>query len=260
MADSALPTAPTVTTIPVMACRDVDELADFYEALGFRTTYRQAKPYVYVAVEGRGFGLHFSRVPAGADTDREDVGCCLVIVDDVAAMHADLSATMRSAFGKVLAKGRPRITRYRPGASRFTLVDPSGNSLIFIQADIPEEVDYGGAAHLTGLAKALDNARIFRDFKLDDKAALRAVTSALKRHSKDASPAQLGTALAVLVELATALGDDQLAAQRLAELRALDLTEADWAVVEPELRNTELLQSWRDGTSPPRSPSPHSSP
>lgn len=250
MADSALPKDTTVTTIPVMACRDVDELVDFYEAMGFRTTYRQAKPYVYVAVEGRGFGLHFSRVPAGADTVNEDVGCCLIIVDDVATMHADLSATMRAAFGKVLSKGQPRITRYRPGASRFTLVDASGNSLIFIQADIPEDVDYGGAAHLTGLAKVLDNARILRDFKLDDKAALRAVTSGLKRKSEGATPALLGTALAVLVELATALGDDELAAQRLAELRALNLTEADWAVVEPELRNTEMLQSWRDGTAP----------
>lgn len=208
MADSALPSETTARTVPVMACRDVNELVDFYEALGFRTTYRQDKPYVYVAVEGRGFGLHFSRVPAGADTENEDVGCCLVIVDDVAAVHADLSATMRAAFGKVLVTGRPRITRYRPGASRFTPVDPSANSLIFIQGDIPEDVQYGGAAHLTGLAKALDNARVFRDFKLDDKAALRAVTSGLKRHSESASPAELEAAHVMVAELKADIGKE----------------------------------------------------
>ncbi len=226
MADSALPSRLTVTTLPVMACRDVDELADFYEALGFRTTYRQQKPYVYLAVEGRGFGLHFSRIPAGADIEREDVGCCLVLVEDVAAMHADLSAAMRAAFGKVLVKGRPRITRYRSGASRFTLIDPSGNSLIFIQRDIPEDIEYGGAADLAGLPKVLDNARILRDFKLDDKAALRAVTSGLKRHTEGATRDEIEAALVMLVELATELGDDALAKQRQAELDALRATGA----------------------------------
>jgi len=208
MADSALPSTSTVTTVPVMACHDVDELAEFYEALGFRTTYRQARPYVYLAVEGWGFGLHFSRVPKGADTENEDVGCCLVLVDDVAASHADFSAAMREAFGKVLVKGRPRITRYRPGASRFTLVDASGNSLIFIQRGIPEDVEYGGAAHLTGLAKALDNARIFRDFKLDDKAALRAVTSGLKRHTDGATRDEIEAAHTMVAELEADIDED----------------------------------------------------
>lgn len=211
MAESAPPStgsATTVTTVPVLACRDVDECVDFYEALGFRTTYRQSKPYVYVAVEGRGFDLHFSRVPAGADPVNEDVACCLVLVADVAAMHADLSAAMRAAVGKVLTKGRPRITRYRPGASRFTLIDPSGSSLIFIQRDIPEEVEYGGAEHLTGLAKALDNARVLRDFKLDDRAALRAVTSGLRRHSEGASPAELEAANTMLAELKAAIAEE----------------------------------------------------
>jgi hypothetical protein len=34
---------------------------------------------------------------------------------------------MRRAYGRVLAKGLPRITRYRTGASRFTVTDLSGN-------------------------------------------------------------------------------------------------------------------------------------
>ncbi|KGN34174.1 glyoxalase [Knoellia sinensis KCTC 19936] len=196
------------TTVPILGCRDVDETVEFYEALGFHTTHRQVRPYPYVAVTGHGFDLHFSRVPSGADPENEDVGACLVLVDDVAGSHAALSASKRTAFGKVLAKGRPRITRYRPGASRFTLVDPSGNSLIFIQSDVEEAVDYRGAAGLTGVAKALDNARVLRDFKLDDRAALRAITSGLRRHSDSASPDDLEAARRMAAELEAVIGDE----------------------------------------------------
>ncbi|MDW5328297.1 hypothetical protein [Plantactinospora sp. KLBMP9567] len=73
------------------------------------------------------------------------------------------------ALGKVLVKGLPRITRFRPGASRFTIVDPSGNSIVFIRRDEPQDLEYGGSKQLTGLAKVLDNARILREFKTDDR-------------------------------------------------------------------------------------------
>ncbi|GAB3932889.1 hypothetical protein GCM10027614_02870 [Micromonospora vulcania] len=70
------------------------------------------------------------------------------------------------------------MTRYRSGASRFSIVDPSGNTIIFIQRDEPAEVEYGGSKALQGLARVLDNARILREFKTDDRAAFRALSSA----------------------------------------------------------------------------------
>ncbi|MDG4824668.1 hypothetical protein O7635_22690 [Asanoa sp. WMMD1127] len=55
---------------------------------------------------------------------------------------------------------RHRRTPAAPGASRFTVMDPSGNSIVFIQRDEPAELDYGGdlamaLAMLVELAVAL---------------------------------------------------------------------------------------------------------
>lgn len=72
-------------------------------------------------------------------------------------------------FGRV---ARDEEDRFRPGATRFTLVDPSGNQLRIIQKNEPE-FDYGGSKDLSGLAKALDNARILSGLKNDDTAARR---------------------------------------------------------------------------------------
>jgi hypothetical protein len=75
-------------------------------------------PYLYLAFAMSGFQLHYGEVPKGIDPDDEDAGGCLVMVDDVASYHAAFTAAMRESYGKVLAKGLPRITRYRPGTTR----------------------------------------------------------------------------------------------------------------------------------------------
>lgn len=80
------------------------------------------------------------------------------------------------------------MTRYRAGASRFSVVDPSGNTIIFIRRDEPAELEYGGSKRLQGLARVLDNARILREFKTDDLAAFRALNSGLRRHGGQPRP------------------------------------------------------------------------
>lgn len=226
---------PNETTVPIMRCASVEETLDFYEALGFETVYRQSRPYTYLVLRWSGFELHFGPGP-------EDPGSCLVMVDAVAPYHAALVAAMRRAYGKVLSSGRPRITRYRPGASRFTLFDPSGNSVYFVQRDEPLEVEYGGSKELTGLAKALDNARILREFKNDDLQAFRALKSALRRHGADAAPAERAIALCHLVDLATALGEPT--DPWLTDLRGLELTTDDRRRIESELGYLTGLQGW----------------
>lgn len=194
----------------------VEETLAFYEALGFRATYRQSKPYVYLALQWSGFQLHFGPAPKGLDPAREESGGCLVLVDAVAPYRAAFVAAMRRVHGKVLSSGLPRITGHRPGASRFTLVDPSGNSIMFIQRDEPAELEYGGSKKLTGLAKALDNARILREFKNDDLQAFRALKSAL---GEPADP-------------------------WAADLRGLELSADDRRRVESELGHLAGLQEW----------------
>ncbi|MEV0191072.1 glyoxalase [Kitasatospora purpeofusca] len=238
------------TTVPVLPCVSVDETLEFYQALGFEVTYKQTRPYVYLALEWSGFALHFGTPPKNIDPSHEDGGGCLVLVDEVAPYHAEFTRALRAAYGRTLSKGRPRITRFRPGASRFTLVDPSGNSIIFIQRDEPAELEYGGSKDLAGLAKALDNARVFSEFKNDDRAALRVLVTALRRHGDAAPPLELARTLATLVELATALEETDGVEEWRRRLNALDLTEAERHRAAAGLRDAEALRLWRDGADP----------
>jgi hypothetical protein len=164
------------------------------------------------------------------------------MVDAVAPYHAAFVTAMRRVYGKVLSSGLPRITRYRPGASRFTLIDPSGNSIMFIQRDEPAELEYGGSKKLTGLAKALDNARILREFKDDDLQAFRALKSAVRRHGADAPAVERAIALCHLVDLAKVLSEPT--DPWLGELRDLQLSTDDRRRIEAELGHLAGLQEW----------------
>lgn len=237
-------TRPNETTVPLLSCVSAEETLAFYRALGFEVTYEQARPYVYLAFRWSGFELHYGSASAGVDPALENTGGCMVLVDAVAPYHAALTRAMRAAHGKVLGRGLPRITRYRPGASRFKLMDPSGNAIIFIQRGEPDKLDYGGSPELDGLAKALDQGRIYRDFKHDDRAALRHVKSALRRHGDAAPAVDRALALATLVELSVALDEHDRIDEWTGELRAIALTPEERARVAAELDNADGLRAW----------------
>jgi hypothetical protein len=178
------------------------------------------------------------------DPSQEKTGGCLVMVDAAAPYHAAFAEAMRCQYGKVLAKGLPRITRYRPGASRFTVMDPSGNSIVFIQRDEPEELEYGGSKQLQGLARVLDNARMLREFKNDDRAALRALNSGLRRHGDGAAPVEQAMALAALIELSTALEEPDRLPEWGARLEQLVLSAEERRQVESAVADPTLLERW----------------
>lgn len=81
-------------TVPLMPCASVEDALAFYEALGFEATYKQSRPYVYLALQWSGFQLHFGPAPKGLDPAREESGGCLVMVDAVAPYHAEFVAAM----------------------------------------------------------------------------------------------------------------------------------------------------------------------
>ncbi|HET9258483.1 MAG TPA: glyoxalase [Pseudonocardiaceae bacterium] len=232
------------TTVPVLPCVSVDETLAFYQALGFEVVYKQVKPYIYLALGWSGFELHFGKAPEGLDPSKENNGGALVMVDAAAPYHAAFTQAMRQAYGKVLATGRPRITRYRQGASRFTLIDPSGNSIIFIQRDEPIKLEYGGSKRLEGLAKALDNARIFSEFKHDNRTALRVIRAALRKYESSAPAVDRALALATLIELATALDEHDTIDEWREQLGAIQLTDAEQRQVDDRLHNTDDLRLW----------------
>lgn len=230
-----------VTMVPVLHCVNADATTEFFTALGFETTYSQRKPYLYLAFVWDDIEIHFGSAPASVDVTNEETGGCLVMADQVATYHAQIVAAMRKAYGKVLGSGLPRVTRFRPGASRFTLMDPSGNAIIFIQRDEPEELEYGGSTSLIGLANALDNARILREFKNDDLQAFRALKSAIRRHAADATVLDRARALVQLSDLAQTL--EESATEWEEALGALGLSEDDRQVLHNEFQHLEHLSA-----------------
>ncbi|HET6736664.1 glyoxalase [Mycobacterium sp.] len=236
----------TATTIPMLPCTAAEATAEFYGALGFDTSDQQTRPYLYMAFTLADIGLHFKEAAPHLDPGDELSGGCLVLVDDVAGYHRDFSERLRAHYGRVPARGLPRLTRLRQGASRFCLFDPSGNCVVFINRDEPE-VEYGGSRALSGLAKALDNVRIFRDFKNDDVLAARALDTALDRHRDTAPRVDVARALADRVELAIALGDQAGVDATRAELDAMALTQEEREQIATELRAIADLQRWLSG-------------
>ncbi|MEV6254031.1 glyoxalase [Nocardia sp. NPDC051911] len=235
------------TAVPQLWTSDLTDTLDFYRTLGYTVTHEQTRPYVYGAVEDHGCALHFVPAPKDADIPAERAGC-LVMVDDVASRHRAFSAALRSRYGKIPAKGLPRITRFRPGQSRFTVIDPAGNQVIYIQRDEPPKVEYGGSKELDGLSRVLDNARILRDFKTDDKAAFRVLEVGLGRFRSEAPRLDVARALAALAELAVATGDPGGADGFRAELRAMELSAEERAYIADDLRASDELSSWLSET------------
>ncbi|MGW4531901.1 glyoxalase [Nocardia sp. NPDC004340] len=220
-------------SVPMLWGGELPETLDFYRTLGYTVTYEMTRPYTYGIVERDGFQLHFGPTPKDLSAEGAHVGC-LVLVDEVEPWHAEFKAALRARYGKVPARGAPRITRFRTGQTRFTVVDPVGNTVIYIQRDEPDP-EYGGSTQLDGLARVLDNARIFRDSKNDDATAVRVLETGLRRHADTAPLVDRTRALAMLAEIAAVAGEAERVAELLAEIEGLGLSDADRAAVAGDL-------------------------
>jgi len=229
------------TTVPLLPCESLAETLDFYRALGFEVTHEQDEPYVYAAVRRGGVALHFHRFKGqGGKT-----GSCLAIVPDVGAYHRAFADGLRARYGRVPTAGLPRITRLRQGQTRFTALDPSGNSLTFIQRDEPD-VDYARYdAPTSRMAAVLGKAAFLRDTYIDDRAAASVLDKALARGEE--GPLERALALAARAELAVAMGDDERLRAVRAELAGLTLSEEDRERHRAELEAADALERWIHG-------------
>ncbi|MED1723977.1 VOC family protein [Brevibacillus parabrevis] len=120
-------------TIPIFPCRSIDEQLEFYQALGFELTYRQAKPNLYACVRHRIVELHFF-VWKQLDPSAS-YSMCYVHVRDVDAVHKEFCENLKNAYGKVHSRDFPRITKPNNLAEdrRCNLIDPAGNRLLIGQ-------------------------------------------------------------------------------------------------------------------------------
>lgn len=223
------------TAIPCLPCVSLAETLDFYQALGFEVTYQQASPYVWAATKRGGLDLHFYGLKEMKP--EECHSCCLVQVEDPEPLHQTFSEALRTKFGKLPVAGFPRITRFKPGQTRFTVVDPNGNSVVYLRRDEPEGMD----PKLTGLPKALVTATRLRDSKNDDASAAKVLDVALARYP-DAPPLDRARALAARAELAVARGEAEILRTVRAELQTIDLPDQDRETYRHELEAAEVLE------------------
>lgn len=209
-------------TIPILACRDLDDVVGFYTALGFAVTYRQTRPNPYLCLRREDIQLHFASVE-GFDPERS-LGSVIVLAPDVGALFDAFAAGLRAAHGKLPVAGIPRITRPRRKQGTtggFTVVDPGGNWLRISPAAAGREDDRPEGR----LERALRAAARQGDAHGDVAGAVRVLENALARHP-EAPVAERVAALAYLVELHVRAGVPERATAVLAQLRALDAEAA----------------------------------
>jgi hypothetical protein len=231
------------TTTPLFPCASLGGVLDFYQALGFKVTYQQETPYVYGAVRRGGCELHFFR-PKGAGA-KTTTGTCLVMVSEVEPVYQAFAVALRDKYGKLPTAGAPRISRLRKGQCRFNLIDPPGNSLIFVGRD--EQYEYPDTeawSALSRLARAIEMAANLRDMQYDDAAAAKVLDVALAK-DEPASPVDRARALAARAELALALGDAERARAVRAELRQVRLSDEDRERFRDELQAADDLERWQ---------------
>jgi catechol 2,3-dioxygenase-like lactoylglutathione lyase family enzyme len=219
---------------PILPCPDVDEAVAFYEALGFRRTYRQQRPNPHAVVEREDMGIHLAGIdgfdPAGS------YASVIITVPDAEALYGQFADGLRAHLGRLPTAGIPRLLRPRRKqgtATGFTVVDVGGNWLRFYRAAdaaAPEEPE----VRTTGLARAVEVAARQGDARGDDASALQALDAGLTRHP-DAPPVDRVRALAYRAELLHRLGRDAEARAAFDDADAVGLTPAEQDAAGPDL-------------------------
>lgn len=243
--------------IPILPCRDLDDVVPFYEALGFTVTHRQARPNPYLCVQRGGLDLHFFGV---ASFDPESsMGSAILQVADAGALFDEFAEGLRAWLGRLPLTGVPRITRPRRKqgtAGGFTVVDPGGNWLRVVasppQAATPaDEATRADAAtpstssdssgHVARLERVLLNAARQGDAHGDVRTAISVLETGLARYQ--VLDVERIPALAYLAELRLRDDDPDAARAVIATVDALVLSASDRRRVAAELRAVDELRT-----------------
>lgn len=192
--------------IPVLKYVDIPATISFWETLGFINTYRQDRPYKYAVVERNGCHLHFY-YSKNIDALTPNNGC-LIIVNDIQNSYQEFVSGLKNSVGRVPTSGLPRISRMKPRGTRFTVTDPSGNSVIFIQHGNKDKADYNSLdQNLSEFDKSIALAIRLRDFKEDYTAAIKTLDNVLKKAGTGVSKDRIIEALRMKAEIVSILND-----------------------------------------------------
>jgi hypothetical protein len=160
---------------------------------------------------------------------------CLIIVSNAASEHLAFTQRMKQFYGKVPSVGIPRISRTKPGQTRFTVTDPAHNSIIFITRGNEDNEVYTNAERkdLSPLQKALALAIRLRDLKLDYPAALKVIEKGL-RHVQEEKTLDFARALHVKADLAFLMNDLGLQQRVQIEIAKISLTSEQQESIKKE--------------------------
>ncbi|MFD6091938.1 hypothetical protein ACFWGN_07445 [Oerskovia sp. NPDC060338] len=212
--------------VPLLPCASIDEIGDFAAALGFEVTYRQTRPYPYLALRREGIDLHYFGIEGFRPED--SYGSCLVVVDDTEPLYDAWAAGLRAAHGRLPLSGFPRITRPRrranaDGLSGFSLVDPSGNWIRVVRRAVDGPAgDTVDAAEATGSVPdvpAVDAAELGAALEGESR-LLRAVSNAVVQADSRGDVGQAAKILDGALRREEALGDAGASARDRVEAQA----------------------------------------
>lgn len=213
----------TEVTIPILPCRSIDETLDFYRALGFEVTYRQKRPNTFAVVERGGIQLQFFVLRALDPSS--SYSTCYVLTQDVDGLYRAFTDGLKQSLGRLPSRGVPRIGALKDtsyGVRQFVVVDPGGN---YIRVGQPLESaqswSHSWPTEGTRLSKALHAATLLGDSKGDHAAAAEVLDRALASEEVESDRVVI-QALVLRADLAVRLGDRQLAARLLADVRKTD--------------------------------------
>jgi catechol 2,3-dioxygenase-like lactoylglutathione lyase family enzyme len=199
--------------IPALPCASINEVLEFYVAMGFEITYQQARPNTYGCVKRDNIELHFFTMKGYEPAN--SYSTCLVITQD--ADNAE-------------------------GDRRFIVVDPDGNWIRFIQPATTRETPRGYTGGSTKLEQALHTAAILADSKGDYEGAAKLLDVALAREANPSAADRVRVMVARAWVAATM--DDQTHARNiLTEMRQIALNDEERAELAAELERAEELEA-----------------
>ncbi|WP_432584783.1 VOC family protein [Streptomyces sp. HD1123-B1] len=233
-------------TIPILPCRTLQPVVDFYTALGFEVTYQQKSPNPYAVVMRGDIELQFFGMkhhdPHGA------YSTCYVRTDDVDALYRAFRAGLGAAYGRIPTRGLPRIGPLKDmayGVRQFLMTDPGGNCVRVGQAlhtavrDTAEE-----AARPKGaFERALHHASLLADSKEDPQGAAKVIDRVLGLTDERPTPPQLVRLLVLRADVAARLGDEVSAASARVGAVGVRLTAEERVSLRDDLRRLGELGS-----------------
>ncbi|MFJ6382345.1 bleomycin resistance protein [Kitasatospora sp. NPDC092039] len=229
------------TTIPIMPCRTIQPVLDFYTTLGFEVTFQQKSPNPYAAVQRGGIQLHFFGMKHYEPA--ESFSTCIVRTDDVDGLHETFRTRLKAAYGRVPSRGLPRIGPLKDtshGVRQFLMTDPGGNCIRFGQ-QVSDDQHHRPAPKET-FARAVHHASLLADSKEDLTGAAKIIDRALRLRDERPTSVQLLRLLVLRADVATRLGDEEAAMSALAAATAVRLTAEEQESVRDDLdRLAQLL-------------------